>query len=69
MSSAETEDRYKWIIRYQYHHLGKYDVKEKRAVVIAPVAICIVASNLISNILQSGNGGEFLSETIKAVNR
>jgi hypothetical protein len=52
--------------------LGKCDVgvtKEKTAVAIAPVTIRIVASNLIPKNLQSDNGGEFFSKTIKAVNR
>ncbi len=72
MSSCETDDGYKWIVRYRDHHSGKCDVgatKSKTAQEIAPVVIRIMASTLVPNILQSDNGGEFLGETLKAVNR
>ena len=72
MSFCETDDGYKWIVRYRDHHSGKCDVgatKSKTAQEIAPVVIRIMASTLVPNILQSDNGGEFLGETLKAVNR
>ena len=72
MSSNETEDGFKWIVRYRDHHSGKCDVgatKGKTAAEIAPVVIRIMASTLIPNILQSDNGGEFLGETVAMVNR
>jgi hypothetical protein len=72
MTSNETEDGFKWIVRYRDHHSGKCDVgatKGKTAVEIAPVVIRIMASTLIPNILQSDNGGEFLGETLAMVNR
>jgi len=43
--------------------------KSKTAAEIAPVVIRIMASMLVPNILHSDNGGEFLGETVKAVNR
>ena len=43
--------------------------KSKTAQEIAPVVIRIMASTLVPNILQSDNGGVFLGETLKAVNR
>jgi hypothetical protein len=72
MSSCETNDGYKWIVRYRDHHSGKCDVgatKTKTAKEVAPVIIRIMASTLVPSILQSDNGGEFLGETVKAVNR
>ena len=71
MSSCETEEGYKWIVHYRDHHSGKCDVgatKTKTAAEIAPVVIRIMSSTLVPNILQSDNGGEFLGETLKAVN-
>eukprot|EP00804_Cyclotella_cryptica_P001560 CCRYP_003764-RA/>CCRYP_003764-RA protein AED:0.06 eAED:0.01 QI:0/-1/0/1/-1/0/1/0/69 len=68
MCSCETDDGYNWIVRYRDHHSWKCDVgvtKGKTAAEVAPVVICIMASNLIPNILQSDNGGEFLGETIR----
>jgi hypothetical protein len=59
-------------VRYQDHHSGKSDVgatKTKNAAEIAHVVIRIMASTLVPNILQPDNGGEFLGETLKAVNR
>ena len=44
-------------------------VLEASAAETAPVIIRIMVSMLVPNILQSDNGGEFLGETIKAVNR
>eukprot|EP00804_Cyclotella_cryptica_P026201 CCRYP_009787-RA/>CCRYP_009787-RA protein AED:0.05 eAED:0.02 QI:0/-1/0/1/-1/0/1/0/72 len=72
MTSNETEDGFKWIVRYRDHHSGKCDVgatKGKTAAEIAPVVIRIMASTLIPNILQSDNGREFLGETLEMVNR
>eukprot|EP00804_Cyclotella_cryptica_P015879 CCRYP_006375-RA/>CCRYP_006375-RA protein AED:0.05 eAED:0.02 QI:0/-1/0/1/-1/0/1/0/72 len=72
MCSSETEDGYKWIVRYRDHHSGKCNVgatKEKTAVAVALVIIQIMASNLVPNILQSDNGGEFLGKTVKVVNK
>eukprot|EP00804_Cyclotella_cryptica_P006319 CCRYP_010160-RA/>CCRYP_010160-RA protein AED:0.43 eAED:0.43 QI:0/0/0/0.5/1/1/2/0/569 len=72
MTSNETEDGFKWIVRYRDHHSGKCDVgatKGKTAAEVAPVVIRIMASTLIPNILQSDNGGEFLGETVAMVNR
>eukprot|EP00804_Cyclotella_cryptica_P016783 CCRYP_002076-RA/>CCRYP_002076-RA protein AED:0.38 eAED:0.37 QI:0/0/0/0.5/1/1/2/0/315 len=72
MSSAETEDGYKWIVRYRDHHSGKCDVgatREKTAAEVAPVIIRIMASTLVPSILQSDSGGEFLGETVRVVNR
>ncbi len=43
--------------------------KSETAQEIAPVVIRLMASTLVPNILQSDNGGEFLGETLKAVNR
>ena len=72
MTSCETEDGYKWIVRYRDHHSGKCDVgatKNKTSAEIAPVVIRNMASALVPSILQSDNGGEFLGKTLKAVNR
>eukprot|EP00804_Cyclotella_cryptica_P013319 CCRYP_019812-RA/>CCRYP_019812-RA protein AED:0.05 eAED:0.05 QI:0/-1/0/1/-1/1/1/0/72 len=72
MTSNETEEGFKWILRYRSHHSGKCDVgamKGKTAAERAPVVIRIMASTLIPNILQSDNGGEFLGETLEMVNR
>eukprot|EP00804_Cyclotella_cryptica_P005151 CCRYP_018678-RA/>CCRYP_018678-RA protein AED:0.38 eAED:-0.87 QI:0/0/0/0.5/1/1/2/0/308 len=72
MTSAETIDGFKWIVRYRDHHSSKCDVgatKDKTAAEVAPVVIRIMASTLVPNILQSDNGGEFLGETLSAVNR
>eukprot|EP00804_Cyclotella_cryptica_P010559 CCRYP_018798-RA/>CCRYP_018798-RA protein AED:0.45 eAED:0.45 QI:0/-1/0/1/-1/0/1/0/94 len=42
---------------------------EKAAAEVAPVIIRIMASTLVPSILQSDNGGEFLGETVRVVNR
>ena len=58
-------------MRYRDHHSGKCDVgatKGKTSQEVAPVVIRIMASTLVPNILQSDNGGEFLGDTLKAVN-
>ena len=72
MISRETKGGYKWILRYVDHHSGKSDVrasKDKTAAHIAPIIIRIMASTLVPCILQSDNRGEFLGETVAAVNR
>eukprot|EP00804_Cyclotella_cryptica_P019759 CCRYP_009665-RA/>CCRYP_009665-RA protein AED:0.39 eAED:-0.54 QI:0/0/0/0.33/1/1/3/0/338 len=72
MCSNETQDGYKWIVRYRDHHSGKCDVgatKGKTAEEVAPVIKRIMASNLVPNVLQSDNGGEFLGETVKMLNK
>eukprot|EP00804_Cyclotella_cryptica_P016781 CCRYP_002075-RA/>CCRYP_002075-RA protein AED:0.05 eAED:0.02 QI:0/-1/0/1/-1/0/1/0/72 len=72
MSSCETEDGYKWIVRCRDHYSGKCDVggtKGKTTTEIFPIVIMIMVSTLVPSILQSDNGGEFLGETLKAVNQ
>ena len=71
MTSCETEEGYKWVVHYRDHHSGKCDddaTKNKTSAEIAPVIIRIMASTLVSSILQLDNGGEFLGKTLKAIN-
>eukprot|EP00804_Cyclotella_cryptica_P007981 CCRYP_016015-RA/>CCRYP_016015-RA protein AED:0.24 eAED:0.20 QI:0/-1/0/1/-1/0/1/0/44 len=44
-------------------------MKTKTAAENVPVVIRIMASTIVPSILQSDNGGEFLGETLQAVNK
>jgi len=72
MTSQQTKDGYKWILRFIDHHCGYAHVaalKSKTAKEVGDAVICILGVAIIPEILQSDNGGEFLGECLRLIRK